>query len=220
MKNEKPLDSKKLSVVITCHGSADDLSVSLGSLLTQRRYTDNGKVLFSAAERIAAPHEIIICSDGKYEGPKIERKEAYPDNFQPRIQIIECPQKGGVGHHTRGPGIEAATGDFIVLTNADNYFVAGWLYLLSCEITFVEHLGLVWWDVCSNAWNWKSRGAVKLRGYIDLSSVAVRSEIAKEIGFPYRNYDGDFDYIKDCRRLCMQKGYGCSYLPYTLGVHN
>lgn len=213
---------RTVSIVITCHGEAKDLSGILNTIENQRIYKSqtlinkrNGKkhtVNFVAGPKYQGLREVVIASDGVFEG----RRPEY-------TYLVECKKEGGVGHHTREPGINFCGGEYVVLTNSDNLFCHGWLYHLNNILD--DDVGLVYWDVVNNLWNWgcnpvRTAGSKLKRGYIDLSSAAVKTEIAKEVGFKWRNYDGDFDYIINCARLCRKRNLKVIHLPLTLGVHN
>lgn len=215
----------KISIVITCHGKALDLPIML-MCLEQQRANLEGKhsvtgapTYYAMGEYCKHEREVIMVSDGPFEG--LVTGYNFPS------YIIECPKEKqkNVGHHTREPGIKAATGDWIVLTNADNYFVTGWLDRLVTNIT--DDLGLIFWDCVHNGWKWSDKagdgrfhGCQLKRGYIDLSCVAVRAPVAKKIGFPFRSYEGDYDYIAACARECDNLKLGIGHIQETLLVHN
>ena len=217
--------STKISIVITCHGQAIDLPIML-MCLQQQRVNLEGKHSVTGAPTYYAmgnycehEYETIVVSDGEFAGSLL-------GSF-PVPEIVEChkDKSKNVGHHTREPGIKKATGDWIVLTNADNYFVAGWLDRLVTNIS--DDMGLIFWDCIHNGWRWSSKagdgkihGCQLKRGYIDLSCVAVKSEIAKKIGFPFRDYEGDYNYIAACARECDKLGLKIGHIPETLLVHN
>lgn len=215
---------KKISIVITCHGEARDLPILL-MCLDQQRANLEGKHSVTGAPTYYAmgdycehEREVIIVSDGKITS---ENDKSLWDRY---IEVPKEKQKN-VGHHTRGPGIEAATGDWIVLTNADNYFVSGWLDRLVTTITLKA--GLVFWSCIHNAWKWsdkggdgKHHGCQLKRGSIDLSCVSVKSEIAKKVGFPFRDYEGDWSYIRACSHECDRLGLDVLQIPEILLVHN
>lgn len=154
---------------------------------------------------------IIVC-----DGPPLFLEDGAP--AMEGVRLITCPLEGGVGHHTRGPGIEAANQPWVTLTNSDNYFVAGWLSQIKPHLEDPRNQ-IVGWGCLNNLWRWQARAPMPLRGFIDLSCVAVRTEIAKQVGFPFRNYDGDFDYIMACYKAAGGKRR-VKMLPEILCVHN
>lgn len=218
-----------VSIVITSYdGDVDNLPVIVHSLVHQYEYIlgthsiTGAPIRWAKDARCKTPREVIFSHDGRFQGLRNDHINAMlnEDYFSSPL-VIQNPQQGGVGHHTRGPGIERATGEWVVCTNADNYFMQGWLCSLRRAITEHPNAGLVYWDCINNLWTWTNYGGSKLtRGHIDLSCAAIRTDIAKEVGFPYRNYDGDFDYIRDCSRLAFKKRLKAVYLKETLSVHN
>lgn len=216
-----------VSVVITTHGTASDLPVMLGSLSHQREYhpgqhsRTGEEFLYAAGKRSKIPYEAIVVSDGLLEGEQ--------SGWGPGVIHVVCPAEGGVGHHTRNYGIQAARGEFIVLTNSDNYFMSGWIHALSQAVQ--SSTGIVHWNCISNLWRWsmfggseverrKGAGTRLRRGQVDLSCVAVRAEIAKKIGFPWRHYEGDWDYVEACMWEAGQKGMKVVGIDSCLSVHN
>lgn len=201
-----------ISVVITTHGKGHDLPVILGALENQRAYLPkkiNGKELrWFAGPKSQVMLEVIVACDGKFEG-------TLPDY----AYLVECPKQGGVGHHTRQPGIKFTEGNFVVLTNSDNYFVSGFLHSLHKELA--DNVGVVYWNCVNNLWSWGTLGGSKLaRGRIDLSCAAVRSDISKAVGFPFRNYDGDWDYVNACCNLAKKNKLKIIYIDQILAIHN
>lgn len=223
--------SNRVTVIITCHGQARDLPIML-MCLDQQRVNLEGKhsvtgdpVYYSMGEYCTHERETIAAYDGILGDEEnfrdIARRLAGADQC---VFVLKEKTKN-VGHHTRGPGIEAAQGSWIVLTNADNYFVSGWLDRLVTNIT--PEMGLIFWDCVHNGWKWsdksgdgKAHGCQLKRGYIDLSCVAVKAEIAKKVGFPFRDYEGDYKYIAACARECDQLGLAIGHIPEILLVHN
>lgn len=214
--------SQIVSVIVTCHDTDTEPPVMLVSLGAQREYKEGvctrtgGRVLFVAGgylqkdEKDECNTDLIIASDGPYKGILADRDY---------ITFLECPKLGSPGHHTRGPAIALASGDWIVLTNMDNYFVSGWRHRIE-EFINNPRIGMVYWDTVNNLWRWNTQGGTKIeRGKCDLSCAAVRADIAKSVGFPYTEYDGDFDYLFECKRQAELRGYEIKHLDEILSVH-
>lgn len=220
-----------LSVVITTHGRASDLPIILGTLAHQRvnievPHSRDPSITcqWGMGEHCQVVYETIVCSDGPYGGTLAER--------QMFNVLAECPKQGGVGHHTRATGIEVAEGEWIVLTNSDNTFMLGWMDLLAKTIEANPLTQMIYWNGINNLWRWSTLGGSKLeRGRIDLSFAAVRTDIAKQVGWPWTHYDSDWDYLEACAELANRTfAYYHSTLPKAgsaiikldnvLSVHN
>lgn len=209
-----------ISCVVTGHGNGVEISSFTDSLRAQRRYIDaphsrHPEITCPNARAIPwgarlPPIEVILS----WDGPS-------PCGAYPGVSgaLIVNEKQGGCGHHTRAPGIAAVTGVWAYLTNADNLVVQGWLhYILKSLIN--PQVGMIYWNCLNNLWAWTDLGGSKLqRGKIDLSCAIVRSEIAKEIGWPWENYDSDFDYISQCNALVLERGLTVRKLDATLSVH-
>ena len=227
----KPL----LSIVTTCHGKCPEFEGFVESWKMQKQYlpaphSRDANVICPYAKCQEWPEkdlpkiELIFTWDGKpdriveFDDIGVEPFDYLPEHFQ-AINIIN-PKQGGVGHHTRGPGIEAATGSWILLTNIDNYFLPAFLhhvYKTLEDITF----GFVMYNWVSNLNGFTAqRPDPTKRGQIDLQAFCVRSEIAKKIGFPFINYDGDFDYAKACWKECGKLGLLAQHHDACLCIHN
>lgn len=212
-----------VSVVIACHGEAKDLPVILGQLSRQREYTmgRNSRTkepfYWDAGQPCDLPIEVILSFDG------MAPSSVEPGDWPFPVRIIENSKQGGVGHHTRAPGIARAMGDWVVLTNMDNYFIHGWRHRIHPALSWGNGKanGIVYWNVLNNLQRWGTHGGTKfIRGHADLSCCAVRTEIAKQVGFPWKHYDADFDYIEGCLKICRARRMETHYIDETLSVHN
>lgn len=221
-----PSKPQTVSVIITGHGAVSDLPVILGSLEHQYEYDkgvstiDGGAVYWVKGKKAELLTNVILTVDGDYEGDEHDWNLAPTEVGLHSLKIIENPKEGGVGHHTREPGIRAATGDWIVLTNSDNYFVSGWRHRIEQFICKPQY-GMVYWDVVNNLQMWGTQGgSAPKRGYMDLSCAAVKTEIAKRVGFAWRDYEADWAYMQACMKLCRKEGLEIIHLEQTLSVHN
>lgn len=207
----------KISIIITTHGDGRDLPGILNSIECQRQYrsgvsTKGQPYNYEAGEYFTKPNiEVIVSCDGPFGRMDVfAGVHRWVENEK---SVVPC-----CGHNTREAGIEAATGDWIYLTNSDNFLCHGWYHsLVQC---LQPDYGIVYWDIVSNLWQWQARSARMEWGAIDLSSLIVRSEIAKQVGFPFRNYDGDWDYIDACWSLCKANNLRSVHICEVLSVHN
>lgn len=207
----------KISIVITTHGEGRDVPGILNSIEMQRQYRTGTSTRGEPYNYEAGPHftkppiEVIVSCDGPFDRMDIfAGVHRWVENEK---SIAPC-----CGHNTRDAGIQAATGEWIVLTNSDNFFMHGWYH--SVAQCLLPEYGLVYWDIVSNLWTWRAPSARLEWGQIDLSSCCIRADIAKEVGFPFRNYDGDWDYVDACNKLCLQRGLRSVHINEILSVHN
>ena len=117
------------------------------------------------------------------------------------------------GHSLREFGLQNRISDakYITITNGDNYYAPVWVRQLELSPSGSD---FIYWDCVHdhdrNA-NFDRRGGyalldTKLKNCaIDMGCAAIRSDIAVEVGFPYRNFCGDWDYFKNCLSKCDPK---------------
>lgn len=225
-----------ISIVISTHGDSHDVPTMLNLLERQRGYAKGipehvkrhkpveflaGKYLEPFSNHLI---EVIVVNHGIVGTSETHEELSNLDDS--RIdQVLELPHiPNSYGHHCREAGIKAATGDWIVLTSADNLFMAGWLHHVMQAVRRPQ-VGMVVWRVVNNYWGWTT-GKTYLpgkeateRGWIDMCSVAVRADIAKKIGFPFREFDSDATYILACGAEIKRRRLKTVFLPYVLAVH-
>ena len=130
--------------------------------------------------------------------------------------------KGNAGHASRDYALKHPIFDshYTVLTNSDNYYVPTWI----SEINKREE-DFIYWDCIHNHINVNFDRKVpygllnvKLEGgCIDMGCVAIKTSIARKIGFNSRRYlRADWDYFEECLPHCKSK----HKIPQILFVHN
>lgn len=93
----------KISVVIPSFNAESFIATAIESCLNQD----------------PAPHEVIVVDDASSDRT-VEIAKSYP----PPVRVICCEQNGGVSV-ARNRGAEEATGDWIALLDADDWFLPG-----------------------------------------------------------------------------------------------
>lgn len=201
----------KVSVVVAADSTPHQLASLVYGLRSQRRYVERDGVRFVADGDCEVPLEIVTVTNGPLAiEPAVQRQID---------QVITGPAESGVGHHLRAVGIAAASGDWLVLTNQDNYYTHGFLHAL--EPHLLPTCGLIFWNCLSNLWGWTALSGCSLnQRRIDLGCVAVRREFAQQVGFPWRDYEGDWAYIAACLEACKREGLAVVQLREILFVHN
>lgn len=126
--------------------------------------------------------ELILVSDG-------------PMMFElgckdPRVHLIVTPEaKGRWGHPYRQKGIDAARGDWIGLTNDDNYYVPG--YLEQMMLAAEDGAELVVCEMLHSNAGWSPIAAGS-----DLGCFLARSELVRRVPFDGDAYTYDRVYLQ------------------------
>lgn len=122
-----------------------------------------------------------------------------------RYRYVETASRfNDFGHSLRDIGIDEATGEFLLITNGDNYYAPRFVEFVFDAID-THALDLAMWNFVHSHSN---PGGTQLLAYspfpvypvknrIDIGSFMVRSAVAKEVGFRDKSHDGDASYLQD-----------------------
>ena len=136
------------------------------------------------------------------------------------------------GHSLREMGLKNATGDYVLLTNADNYYIPETVKFLNVEIDKAESdkPDVLMFDMVHSH---KNPGKQKKpsysyfkvsfqRKYIDMGAAIVSTELAQKAGFDDKSYAADASYFEAVSKAKKQSGKKLAVLkiPRVLLVHN
>jgi glycosyltransferase involved in cell wall biosynthesis len=126
-----------------------------------------------------------------------------------RIEYICTDRRfNDYGHSLRDIGLSNVKGDYVLLTNADNYFIPKAIEFIN-EMFVNNSPNIVIFDMVHSHEN---PGERELPAYsffetsfeyrsIDISAAIVQSNLASKVGFKDKTHDGDQSYFEDIRRL-------------------
>ena len=134
---------------------------------------------------------------------------------------------GDYGHSLREAALARAQGDYVLLTNADNYFVPRAIEFLS-EVVADDNPDVVMFDMVHSHHRPGRRPLPSYsffetdykRGAIDVSAAIVRTDLAITAGFRDKGYAGDATYFEDVAKEKFPKPLAVTKLPRVLFVHN
>ncbi len=150
-----------------------------------------------------------ICHDGPSE-----TFTRYIIN-DPRLEYSSTPNQTEVfGHVIRKTFLEemACDGnDLVIITNHDNY-------CLPILVEQIEQLkeDFICWPILHNYYHYTQLGGRIEYGKVDVSQIAVRARIAKEVGWKSFLQDSDFLYVQEC----WKKAKSWNFLTTTMSIHN
>lgn len=162
---------------------------------------------------------LLLIHDGLDTGRFTDHVQHFDD---PRIDYSVWPERlGEWGHAHRAWALEhiAATqmpGDFIVITNPDNYYVPGFLDIMLRA--FQSNDVAVYCQHLHNGCGWGLIDTTLREGTLDCGALMVRREAALSVGWRTRRYQADWDYASDL----MQKYGRVAFrkVSRVLFVHN
>lgn len=130
------------------------------------------------------------------------------------------------GHSLRAVGLDGARGEYVLLTNDDNYYVPRCLEYLNEAIDKTQADVVIYDMIHSHprpggrqlpSYSYFQTGYSRL--CIDIGAAVVRAELARAAGFRDRSHDGDATYFEDVTRAGGGKISVCK-IPRVLFVHN
>jgi len=130
------------------------------------------------------------------------------------------------GHSLREQGLNVADGDYVLITNGDNYYVPILIAAVTRSILATDP-DVVMFDMIHSHSNPGGRPLPPYsyfrteyrRQHIDMGAAVVRRGLARAAGFRDKSYEGDATYFEDVERasggtLRIDK------IPQVLLVHN
>lgn len=159
-------------------------------------------LLSSLACQVLQNFEVLVYHDGPDPETKavVERFEQSSDRFR----YHETARRyNDWGHSLRELGIQEAQGEYLLITNGDNYYVPRFTQF-AFDAVKIGCLDMVLWDLIHS---YTSSGQKTLRCYtpfrvfparyvVDIAAVMVRSDLARQVGFVDHSHNGDATYVE------------------------
>lgn len=195
----------KISVVVTTYNNEKTIQKCLESLVNQKLPPDQ--------------YEIIVV-DGNSTDKTCKIVESFSKNSKVSIKLLQ--QKGKGISAARNTGIKAATGDWIILIDADAYASEDWLIeYLRCFNNAEERVGYIWGPTFpSNFENIISRALYGL-GYSRLAhgaNIAYNKKALEDVGFFDEEFIGRGDEVVVNVKM-ENKGYKSKKCERALVYH-
>ena len=176
--------------------------------------------------------KLHVIHDGESKN-FIKIMEEFRNNHPEQISF-QCTdiRYNDYGHSLREMGLKNATGDYVLLTNADNYYIPETVKFLNVEIDKAESdkPDVLMFDMVHSH---KNPGKQKKpsysyfkvsfqRKYIDMGAAIVSTELAQKAGFDDKSYAADASYFEAVSKAKKQSGKKLAVLkiPRVLLVHN
>jgi glycosyltransferase involved in cell wall biosynthesis len=143
-----------------------------------------------------------------HDGPGADTRNivnAYSRVNPKKYSYLETGERfNDFGHSLRQIGIDAANGEFILLTNGDNYYAPRFVEFMF-EAIDRYNLDVVLCDMVHSHHNPGTRiqssyGFFRtrpFRNYVDIGCFLARTAMAKKIGFRDRSFSADATYFED-----------------------
>ncbi len=171
-----------------------------------------GCLLWSLKAQTYDRWEAIIVHDG----PGAACRELVERIGDSRIRFLETAERSGLwGNPLRDCSVEACTGDYIGMSNDDNYYAPVYfewmLHALAESKADFAHCNMV-----HSLFQWNAFATQPRKHGCDLGAWIAKSELVKSTPWRDMSYDGDGTFIEELR----QKAARIVHVPGYLFVHN
>ncbi len=192
-----PVPSRpKVSVAVATYEQTDELAC----------------LLYSFKAQTYDHWEVVVVHDGP--GPKARAVVAHMNDA--RVRLIETPErKGQYGHPWRQLGIDACTGDYIGLSNGDNYYAPVYFEWMLSVLT-TAGADFAYCDMVHSFVQWRALATRPEKGGLDLGAWIARAGLVKATPWWDMGFVGDGTFIDDL----LSKAQGVVHVPACLFVHN
>lgn len=158
-----------------------------------------------------------------HDGPNATGLRALMERLgDPRIRYYESVRRfDDWGHSLRAMGLQAIAaepieGDFVIITNADNYYAPPFVeYMLGAIDTRAV---AAYCPVVHSHRKWTTIDSELRHQFIDCGCVMARRDAALEVGWASREHSADWVYIDAMVRRFGKDGF--RKIPNVLFVHN
>jgi len=163
---------------------------------------------------------LTVIHDGQAEK---EVKDVFALYNDPRILCIETEKRekywGNIHRQEALQLINGKKGDFVLLTNADNYYVPHFVQVIND--TANNDVGFIYCDFLHHNYGYALLRSKIEVNYIDLGCFVTELKLAQSIGFHrLTRYDADGLFAKDVANFCDRNNLKTIKLPNVLFVHN
>jgi len=131
------------------------------------------------------------------------------------------------GHSLREIGLQQSKGDYVLITNADNYYVPHFLSLVGKAIAScspdVILFDMIHSHECPGNRLQESYNLFQTSfaiNSVDMGSVVVKGDLARRAGFQSKTYAADWDYFESVANLVQGREMRMVKIPKVLLVHN
>ena len=174
-------------------------------------------------------HVIHDGENEKFSQIMEEYQNRYPEQISFQCTKIRF---NDYGHSLRQIGLKNASGDYVLLTNADNYYIPETVRYINAELDKAAHgkPDVLIFDMVHSHQNPGKQKAPSYsyfnvsfkRKYIDMGAAFISTELARKAGFSDKSFAADATYFEEVLKAKKESGQKLVVLkiPRVLFVHN
>lgn len=140
---------------------------------------------------------LLLVHDGPATNLPEETKLLLKDS---RVRLIETEQRANNwGHTPRQRALEEISngveGDFIIITNSDNYYVPGFIEIMLKH--FDKNVQSTYCDMIHNFYSWRNFQTKLEYSFIDCGCLMTRRDAVLKVGWRSTIYEADWIFVSD-----------------------
>lgn len=168
-------------------------------------------LLYSLRSQTHENWEAVVMHDG----PCPSLRELVQNLGDPRVRFVESPERvGQFGHPLRKATAEMCTGDFIGMSNDDNYYAPVYFEWMLHALTSTD-ADFAHCDMVHDYWKWCHFVTRPKKNKCDLGCWVARADLVKRTPWRDMTEAGDGTFVED-----LVAGRKAVHVPGTLFVHN
>lgn len=140
-----------------------------------------------------------------------------------RVAFMETAgREGNWGHANRQRMLQVIMGDpgdFVLITNDDNYYIPRFVEYMFEEIS-KGGVGMAYCDFLHHTLHYINMISQPKLNYIDMGAFIVELKLAQEVGFNHDVAGADGLFAEECNAKCIERGLKSIHIPKTLFIHN
>jgi hypothetical protein len=140
-----------------------------------------------------------------------------------RISFLETAgRQANWGHANRKAMLQVLMGDpgdFVLITNDDNYYVPKFVEYMLNEVS-KGNVGMVYCDFLHHTLEYINMISRPKLNYIDMGAFMVELKLAQEVGFNHDVAGADGLFAEECHAKCIERGLKSIHIEKTLFIHN
>lgn len=202
-----PDSSKKFHIVVPTFKGGTKLEVIINCFLSQTN----------------SNYHITIVSDG----PEPETEKQLSEYFNYKNFSYYCLDKryNDFGHSPREFGLFQSDCKYTIMTGYDNYYVPIFIERFNDVDEKTEDVGFIFCDFLldhiRNGKHYDTYHNAKIQSScIDIGCFATLTTIAKKVGFKFRSYAADWEFVEAVIPELKNQNLNILKIPQTLYVHN
>jgi len=200
----------KIHTICVAYERPKELKILIGSFLVQ---TSKNWVLHIVYDG-PPPQDIIDVV-----APYVNKESS---DYDERVNFYQSPERyQNYGHPNRRTMLETIPvnpGDFILMTNDDNYYVP--VFIKKMTEACKKGVGIVYCDTVHSHADYDVHVSQLRENGIDMGAFIVRADVARSTGFNYDHFSADGVYAEECLQTCIRRKLLAIKIKKPLFIHN